>query len=171
MPEQAASLPSTGGVGGLSASVDVPDHAFFVDHEGGALGEPDDRHQNAVLPRNSFPLVAQDGERDAERLGESLVPGRAVDADSDHLRSRLPEPGDISLIRLELSGSTRCERPDVEGQHHALLTAKAAQLHGGAILVRQREVRRLVADLEGGRLRLCQPAQSEHNQSGGDEGA
>ena len=161
MPEQAASLPSAVGVGGLSALVDVLDHAFFVDHKGRAPGEPDDRHQDAVLSRNGLPLVTQDGEPDSELLREGLVPGRAVDADSDHLRSRLLEPGDISLIRLELSGSTRCERPDVEGQHHAFLAAKVAQLHGGAMLVWQREVRRLVADLEGGRLRPHQPAREE----------
>ena len=169
MFEQAASLPSTVGVGGLSASVDVPDRAVLVDHEGGALGEPDDRHQDAVLPRNGLPLVTQDRKRDAERFGEGLVPGLAVHADSDHLRSRLLEPGDISLIRLELSGSTRCERPDVEGQHNASLAAKVAQLHGGAMLVWQREVRRLVADLEGGRLRLHQPAREEQDQSGTHE--
>src|SRR5438094_9724776 len=106
MPEQAASLPSTGGVGGLSASVDVPDHAFFVDHKGRALGEPDNRHQDAVLPRNGLPILSDDRKRDAERFGERLVPGRAVDTDSDHLRSRLLEPGAIPLMRLEVSGST-----------------------------------------------------------------
>src|SRR5437867_6656090 len=169
MPEQAASLPSSVGVGGFSPLVDVPDHAFFVDHKGRALGEPDDRHQDAVLPRNGLPLLTEDGERNTEVFLEGLVPGRAVDTDSDHLRSRLLEPGDISLIRLELSGSTQFEGPDVEGQHNASLAAKVAQLHGGAMLVWQREVRPLVADLEGGRLRLHQPAREEQDQSGTHE--
>ena len=153
------------GVAAQFTLTNVLDHAFFVDHKGRALGEPDDGYQDAVLQRNGLPLVTQDGERDAERFGESLVPGRAVNADSDHLRFGLLEPGDISLIRLELSGSTRCERPDVEGQHNTFLAAKVAQLHGGAVLVWQREVRRLVADLEGGRLRLHQPTEEEQDQS------
>jgi len=85
MPDHAACLLRARGVGGHAALLDLLDDAFFVDDESRASGEPDERHQHSVAPRDGFSLVSEDGKLDAKLFGECLVPRAAVDADADHL--------------------------------------------------------------------------------------
>ncbi len=135
MFQQRASLAGAVRIDGLAAPVDVLDHAIAVDHEGRALGQPDDRHQDAVVPRDGLVLVAQEGKLEAELFRKGSVLGPVVDADPDDLGAGLLELGDISLIRRELLGSARGRRFDVKRQNHALLPAEVAQLHRRAVLV------------------------------------
>jgi len=101
---------------------------LLVDYERDAIRPPEDGDEDVVLARNRLLLVAEDRELDAEGFGESLVLLPAVHADPDHMRARLLEFGDISLIRLELARSATCEGLDVEGQHHALLATKVGEM-------------------------------------------
>ena len=146
--EQAAGGARAFRVDGVAAPVDMLDDAVAVDNESGAVGQPHDRDQNAVVPRDGLLLVAQEGKLQAQLLRKGFVLGPVVDADPDDLGARLLEFGDISLIRRKLLGSTWGEGLDVKRQHDRLLAAKVAELHGRAALVRQDKVGRAVTNLE-----------------------
>ena len=69
-------------------------------------------------------------------MGEDFVCRRTVDADPKHLGVAVFEFGDISLIRLELSGSTSGESQNIEGEDNVLFAEKIAQLHLIPVLIR-----------------------------------
>ena len=81
-------------------------------------------------------------------LCEDFVGGRTVDADSEDLSTRLLKFGDISLIRLKFGRSTPGEGEDIECQHYVLLPKKLAQGYLLTVLIRQGEIRRLIAYIE-----------------------
>ena len=122
--------------------------ALLVDHEGHAVREQAGEIQDAIGFGSGLFRVAQQRERRAQLLRELAIGFGRVDADSQDLRFSRVELGDISLIRLQLRGSTGSVGLDVKGQHHILLTLKVAEFHGPTALVRQGKVRRLGANLD-----------------------
>ena len=130
-----AHLMRAAGVDGVATSDDLADHPLLVDNKRHALGPAQDGHEDAVSAGDGLVFVAEDGEGDAERLGELPVLLAAVHADAEHLRARRFEPGDISLIRLELARSAGRPGLEIECQHHGLLAAKIAQPDRVPILI------------------------------------
>ena len=130
--------------------VDVLDQPMLVDHKGGSVGKQAGEVEDTVSLCRCLLGVAEDGEGCANLPRELPVAFWPVDADPQDLRTGLLKPGDISLIRLEFFRSTRRARPYVEGQYYGLLTAEVTEPYCFPILVRQREVRRPVTNLQLG---------------------
>lgn len=143
-----------------ATSLNFPDDAFLVNHKGGSPGKLDDRYQNSIIARDVLFFITEDGEHDAEFLSEGFIGGLAVYTDSDRLRSRPLEPGNISLICLEFLRSPGRERLDVEGQHYTFLASKVAQAHRVAVLIGQGEIRRAVTRPQRTSLRPKHPSQN-----------
>jgi len=135
-------------VDGILAHVDMLDDILLIDDKRSAVGELLLLVQNAVLFRDRSLEVAEEGERETFLLGKGSVGGSTVDADAEHLGAILLELGDISLIRLELLGSTARKGQNVESQHNILLPLVIAELYLLAGLVGQAEVGGLVAYLQ-----------------------
>lgn len=136
------------GVDCLAAFNDLSDYALLVDYKGNAVGPANNRDEDVVSAGNGFRFVAQDGEGEAEGLGERFVLLAAVDADAQRLGSCSLKLGDISLIRLELARSTGRPRPDIERQHHRALAAEIAEANDSPVLVGQGKIRRGVSGFE-----------------------
>ena len=108
---------------GLHILVDEQDLAVLANVERPALGEADQRDQDAVGIRCGLVGIAQDRIVGPERLGELLVLLRRVGAGG--------EVGDVEVAdlvaalteRLALRGSAACERFGEPGEHHRLLAA------------------------------------------------
>jgi hypothetical protein len=92
------------------------------------------------------------------------VGGEAVNAYAYDLCICGFEFGDISLIRLQLPGSTRGEGQDIKRQYYVLLPAKIAQLDELARLIAQREIWRPISDLQMRRGLLGGPLGGQHDQ-------
>ena len=153
------------GVNSGGILVDVPDDAFLVHNESGAVGGTAIFVENPVLLGDGSFEIAEEGISDAELLGILPVGKPAVDADAENLRVGFFEFGDISLIRLELLCSPSRKRQNVERQDDVLFSLKIAELYFLTFCVRQSEIRRTVSDAERRRLherwdcqRACQSA-------------
>jgi len=151
--QQAAGGAGAAGVDGRLADLDVLNHAILVDDKSGAVREALLFVQNAVVFGYRPLEVAKEWEAKILLLRERGVGSRAVHADAENLSVVLLELGDISLIRLQLLRSTTGEGQDVKGQHHVFLPQIIAELYILPIGVLERELRRLVTDLEFGGLR------------------
>lgn len=139
---------------GCVALFDMSDDAFLVDDEGCASGEAHLFAQYSVGFRYLTFEVAQQREGDADVFGESLVGGKAIDADSEYLSFRSFEFGDIRLIRLQLLRSASGEGQHIKCQHDIFLALEIRELHLRAILIDEREVRSRIAHLEMSLRRL-----------------
>jgi hypothetical protein len=128
--------------------IDVPDDAFFIDQEGGAISKALLLVEDAVVFNNSAFEIAEDGECNSELFCEFAVGGNAVDTHSEDLSFVSFELGDISLIRLQFLRSTAGKGEHINRQHDIFLTFEIAQLVRLAVGGAQGEVRSLVSDLQ-----------------------
>src|SRR5208283_3630258 len=106
------------------AFVDVANDAVFIDHEGDSIGKEASEVENTISLGHLLFGVTQERESRAGLGGELAVPVLAVEADSQHLRARRLELGDITLIRLDLFRSTRRGGANVKGQDDGFLAPK-----------------------------------------------
>ena len=148
MSGQTATCQGMTGVNSLATSLNGLNGAVPVDHKRRPLGEMDDGHQHAILARDRAVIIAQDGISQPERLCESLIPGGLIHANADHLGALILESGDISLIRLQFLRSAARESLDVKCQNDCLAPLIVAEPHHFAILIRQAEIRRMIAHLK-----------------------
>jgi hypothetical protein len=102
-----ANLPCPRMVNCLGAFLDVLDDPVFVDDERNAVGKQAGKIQYSVSLRHLLLCVRKQGKARAGFCGKLSISFPAVEADSQHLHARSFEPGDITLIRLDLLGSTR----------------------------------------------------------------
>ena len=102
-------------VNGGRILVDVPDDAFLVHHERGAIGEAALFVEDSVLLGDGSFEVAKERVSDLKLLGILFVGKPAVNADAENLSVGLLEFGDISLIRLELLRSPAREGQNIKG--------------------------------------------------------
>jgi len=175
---------SKGGVGinGAVAFVDQLDDALFVDDNIGAqspfVGFVLDvvTLEDAVGLQHLAVHVAEEGEGDADLLGESGVGSGTIERDSKNFRIRGIDftGGDSSLDRLKLFRSTAGEGQDVDGEENVLFAAVVAELDGFPAVAEEGEVRGDVTNLEGhfrhlGLFGLRQNRSS--GESGGDQNA
>ncbi len=146
MLEQSAGLVRAARVDRIFPFFDVLDDAVFVNHESRAVREPVFLVQNTVLLRGRPLEVTEEGKCQAFLLRKGSVGWKTVHADAQDLCAGFLEFGDIRLIRLELPRSASGKGQDIKCQHHILLSQKVAQLYILAVLVRQGEARRFVAN-------------------------
>lgn len=130
------------------ALVDIPNDAVFADHECDAVGKEASEAENSVSLGHFLFGVAQERKTRARLLSKFAVPFLAVEADPQHLGARGFELGDIRLIRLDLSGSAGRRSAKVESQNDRPLPPEILELDELAMLLRQREVRCAIADLQ-----------------------
>jgi len=126
----------------------VPDDAVFVDHEGDAVGEKAGDVENPVSFGHLLLGVTQEREARASLLGELAVSFLAIETNPQDLGARGFELGDIRPIRLYLPGSTGRRSAKVESQNDGPLPPEILEPDELAMLVRQREVRCAIADLQ-----------------------
>ena len=107
-----------GRIDGVSAFLNMANDAVFINYKGDAIGEEASEVQNAISLGDFLFGVAQQRECRPGFLREFAVPVLVVEADSQHLRTRGLEFGDITLIRLDLPASTGRGGADVEGKNH-----------------------------------------------------
>jgi hypothetical protein len=146
------------GIDGAIALLHVLDDALLIHDDGSPRGPLEIFAfyivllEDAVGDEDFAVHVAQQREGDANLLGESGVGGGTVYADSENFCIAGVELGLISLIGLQLFGSTTGEGQHVKSEDHGFLSAKIAQLHGLPFIAQQGEVRRNVASLQ---VRFC----------------
>ena len=137
---------------GVTALFDVADDAVFIDHEGDAVGKEAGEAEDTVGLCDNLVSVAQQGKAGAGIVGKLAVSLLGIKADAQNLRAGGLEFGDIRLISLDLAGSTRSGGAGIESQDDGFLAVEVGKLDGFAVLIRQREVRSAVANLQ---LRRC----------------
>jgi hypothetical protein len=147
-------------VNGGGILVDVPDNAFLVHYERGAVGESALFVEDPVFLGNSPLEIAEERVGDLKLLGVFFVGKSAVNADAENLSVGLFEFGDISLIRLELLRSTAGERQNVKRQDDVLLPPEFTELDFLALGVRQSKIRRSVAHHQS--CAACERRQGQH---------
>ena len=123
--------------------------ARLVDHKGDAVGEKAGEVQYAISFGHLLPGVAQKRKARTGFLGEFAVSLLAVDTNPHYLGARGLKPGDITLIRLDLFGSTGSGGTNVEGQDYGFLAAKIPELSHLAVLVGQGKVGGAITNLYG----------------------
>jgi hypothetical protein len=145
------------GVDGAIATFDVADDAVFVDDNVGAQGPLKGvallfvGFEYAVRGEHFLVHVAEEGEFDADLLGESGVCRGTVHAHTENCRVVCINLAGIEsrLDRLELLGSTTSEGQDVNGQKDVFLAVKITQFDGFPLITEEREVRGGITDFEG----------------------
>ena len=115
-----------GWVNGVFILIDVPDDAFSIDHKRSAVGGRELGVQYPVVRRDLAREIAQQRKFDSDLFGKGFVGGGTIHANAQNLRAVFLEFGDISLIRLELLGSTTGESQNIERQHDILFSQKIA---------------------------------------------
>lgn len=146
------------GIDGAVAFFDKLDDALLVDDDVGAqsplvafvifcrvVG-----FEDAVGLEHLTVHVAEEGEGDADLLGEGGVGSGAIHTDAEDFCVRGVDltGGDSSLDRLKLFRSTTGEGQDVDSKENVLLAAEVAELHGFPAIAKQSEIRGGVTDLE-----------------------
>ena len=104
----------------------MPDDAFFVDQEGGAISKPLLLVKDAVLLDHGAFEIAEEWEGNSDLFCEFAVGGNAVYTHSENLSFGIFELGDISLIRLQFLRSTTCESEHIDREHDILLALEIA---------------------------------------------
>ena len=145
--------------------VDVLNDSLPVNHKSGAIRDTFFLVIYPVILGNVSLEIAQEWKLDSDLFGESFVGGRTVYAHSQDLRAIRFEFGDISLIRLELFGSTTGESENIKRQHHIFLAQIIGQLHWLPVGVRQGEVRSFISHLQL-RRPSCEWSGKRQNQQG-----
>lgn len=137
-----------GGVHGLIALVDMSDYAPAVDYKGDAISEEMGKAENSISSCGGLLRIAQEGKSGADFPSKLLVSLSTVDADAENLRACGFKLGNITLIRLELPRSAGGRGAEIESEDDCSLAAEVTQLDQLAVLVRQCELRRRVADFD-----------------------
>ena len=148
MLEDVASLDYSGRIDRYISFVDVPDDAFFIDQEGGAISEALLLVEDAIVLNDGAFEIAEYGECDSDLFCEFSVSGNAVDTHSENLSLVCLEFGDISLIRLQFLRSTTGKGEYINRQYDIFLTFEIAQLVLLSVSGAQRKVRSFVSDLQ-----------------------
>ena len=146
--EHVAGVNDSGRIDRHVSFVDMPDDAFFVDQEGGAISKALLLVEDSIIFNDGAFEIAEDWERNSELFCEFAVGGNAVDTHSENLSLVSFEFGDISLIRLQFLRSTTGKGEHINRQHDIFLTFEIAQLVSLAIGGAKREVRSFVSDLQ-----------------------
>ena len=146
--EHVASFDDSGRIDRHVSFVNMPDDAFFIDQEGGAISEALFLVVNAVILNDGAFEIAENWECNSELFCEFAVGGNAVDTHSEDLSLVGFEFGDISLIRLQLLRSTAGKGEHVDRQYDIFLTFEIAQLVLLSVRGAKREVRSFISDLQ-----------------------
>ena len=128
--------------------VNVPDDAFFVDQEGGAISEALLLIKDAVVFYHGAFEIAEDRKCYLNLFCKFAVGGDAVNTEAEYLSVVGFEFGDISLIRLQFLRSTTCESQYVNRKYDVFLAFEIAQLVSLSIGGTQRKLRSLVTDFQ-----------------------
>ena len=128
--------------------VNVPDDAFFIDQEGGAISETLLLVIDAVVLNYGALEIAEYGEGNSDLFCEFSVSGNAVNTHSENLSLVCLEFGDISLIRLQFLRSTTGKGEYINRQYDIFLAFEIAQLVLLSVGGAKREVRSFVSDLQ-----------------------
>ncbi len=143
---QLARLTRARRVHSIGAFFDVLDNSVPVDHEGDAIGKEVREIQNSVGLGNTLFRITQQRKACAGLSGKFAVSFLAVEADAQHLHPPSFEPGDITLIRLDLLRSTGRGGANIKCQNDGFPAPKIGKLYEFAVLIRQRKIRGSVAD-------------------------
>ena len=108
--------------------VNLPNDAFFIDQEGGAISKALFLVEDAIVFNDSTFEIAENRKCNSELFCEFAVGGNAVDTHSEGLSLIAFELGDISLIRLQLLRSTPGEGQYVNRKYDVFLAFEIAQL-------------------------------------------
>src|SRR5215472_7129120 len=168
-----AEFHGVGGINRVAINLDVGDLAILINQE---IYTPADFALfiiETILASDVATPIAQQGEGNIDLLFPRLVAERAVHAHTQHLGVCSFQPLQILLEVLHLLGSTTGEGKNIKCQRDIFLAFKAAQADLVAVIIRQREVRRCVADFQrewrrwgrGFLLFLCQDSTgARHSQ-------
>jgi hypothetical protein len=148
MLEHVTGLDYRGRIDGHVSFINVPDDAFFIDQESGAISKALLLVVDAIVFNDGAFEIAEDGERNSNLFGEFAVGGNTVDTHSEDLSLVCFEFGDISLIRLQFLRSTTGKREHVNRQYDIFLTFEIAQLVLLSVRGAKREVRSFISDLQ-----------------------
>jgi hypothetical protein len=117
---------SGGGIDRYVPFIDVLNDPVLIDHKGSTIPKALRLIENPVIPYHSSFEIAEQGKRDADVLREAFVCGNAIYTDAENLRVHSFEFGDISLIRLQLFGSTTGKCQHVKSEHYVLFPFEIA---------------------------------------------
>lgn len=148
MLEDVTGLNDCGRIDRHVSFVNVPDDAFFIDQEGGAISKALLLVEDAIVFDDSAFEIAEDGKCNSELFCEFAVGGNAVDTHSEDLSLISFEFGDISLIRLQFLRSTTGKGEHVDRQYDIFLTFEIAKLVLLSVSGAQREIRSFISDLQ-----------------------
>ncbi len=126
MLEHVASFNNSGRIDSHVSFVNVPDDAFFIDQEGGAISKALLLVVDAIVFNDGAFEIAENGKCNSELFCEFAVGGNAVDTHSEDLSLIRFELGDISLIRLQLLRSTTGKGEHIDRQYDIFLTFEIA---------------------------------------------
>ena len=121
MLEHVTGLDHSGRIDRHVSFVNVPDDAFFIDQEGGAISKALLLVEDAIVFNYSAFEIAENGKCNSELFCEFAVGGNAVNTHAENLSLVVFEFGDISLIRLQFLRSTTSERQHINCQHDVFL--------------------------------------------------
>jgi len=124
--EHVTGLDDSGRIDRHVSFVNVPDDAFFIDQEGGAISKALLLVEDAIVFNYSAFEIAENGKCNSELFCEFAVGGNAVDTHSEDLSLIRFELGDISLIRLQLLRSTTGKGEHIDRQYDIFLTFEIA---------------------------------------------
>ncbi len=126
MLEHVASFNDSGRIDSHVSFVNVPDDAFFINQEGGAISKALLLVEDAIVFNDGAFEIAEDGERNSNLFCEFAVGGNTVDTHSKNLSLVGFEFGDISLIRLQFLRSTTGKGEHINRQYDIFLTFEIA---------------------------------------------
>jgi len=146
--EHVARVHDAGRVDCDASFVNVPDDAFFVDQEGGAISEALLLIKDAVVFYHGAFEIAEDRKCYLNLFCKFAVGGDAVNTEAEYLSVVGFEFGDISLIRLQFLRSTAGECQHINRQHDVFLTFEIAQLVRLSVSGAKREIGGRVTNLQ-----------------------
>jgi hypothetical protein len=167
MLKDVACLNNSGWIDRHVSFVNVPDDAFFIDQEGGAISETLLLVEDAVVLNDGAFEIAEYGKGNSDLFCEFAVGGNAVDTHSENLSLVCFEFGDISLIRLQFLRSTTGKGEHIDRQYDIFLTFEITQLVLLSVGGAKREIRSFVSDLQvcmGWSWLLGQCGNAKHGQ-------
>ncbi len=126
MLEHVTSFNNSGRIDSHISFVNVPDDAFFIDQEGGAISKALLLVVDAIVFNDGAFEIAENGERNSNLFCEFAVGGNTVDTHSKNLSLVGFEFGDISLIRLQFLRSTTGKGEHINRQYDIFLTFEIA---------------------------------------------
>ena len=126
MLEHVTGFNNSGRIDSHVSFVNVPDDAFFIDQEGGAISKTLLLVEDAIVFNDGAFEIAEDGKCNSNLFCKFAVGGNTVDTHSKNLSLVGFEFGDISLIRLQFLRSTTGERQHINCQHDIFLASEIA---------------------------------------------